>query len=389
MWIRKLILMISLIVFIGAGTDVSAAKPKYYKRPAASKNTKYNKNKYSNRKKTTNTKSKSNKSDNNKPKEITITLTDELIKQLNLEREQHISDSIRGVLEKQLRKELTQTIGDSIENIYKGKEKVKIINNYIKEQPDSTTNEDKFGKSILHENILQVDLSYQRINDEYLSPLVYRGLNIGLGNEWWQSIRKKKNFGHLGKIYVNAGSYYNYRYTNNILALGVRGGWGFYSDYKRKNLQLKVGPYLEADCFVKNIGRNVNKPVSVDFGADLNVMLSIGAAFEAKKTSYRLRYTAFINLLGAQFMPQYWESYYELEKNWSKDIRFSHLGNRINLKHELTFDIQFPHSTWRVGARHEYLNYGSNNVAIKKESFSVVVATIFHYKINGKVELKK
>lgn len=408
---------ILLMIFISSGTFAAGNRynkknyrqsSKYgYSKSRCSKNNTKNQNKKTTRntkkdnyskKKADNSTAKSESTNNENS--ITITLSDDLIRHIKIEREKEIGDSIKKELEKELRKELEVRIADSLTKYrkeiiqYKSVTKhdtiieVQKIERIVKDTV-TTRCDSLYGKAIIHENVLQLNFSYGKINDLYLSPLIYRGFAAGIENEWWQNLRKNSNFGHVGNINLKAGSYWNHNYSNSINTISINGGWGFYSNYRHKNLRMLIGPYIELNSFIKNISNNVNKPVSVDLGADLKIMGSIGFAFAAKKTSYRIKYTAFINLIGAQFIPEYWESYYEISKNIKHDIGFSYLGNRINLRHELTFDFQFPHSTWRIGARHEYLKYGNNDILISNENYSIVVATIFNYSINGKVQLKR
>jgi len=103
--------------------------------------------------------------------------------------------------------------------------------------------------------------------------------------------------------------------------------------------------------------------------------------FKGKKTSYRLQYMLRANLIGVDFMPNYWESYYELTEGVKGDIRCAGMWNHRILQHELTLDMQFPHSTWRVGLVHEYDEYGQRNMMFSHEQVSAVVGTCFHYRI--------
>jgi hypothetical protein len=51
------------------------------------------------------------------------------------------------------------------------------------------------------------------------------------------------------------------------------------------------------------------------------------------------------------------------------------------LRHELTFDMQFKHSTWRIGATHEYLEYGTEIIMFSREQVSAIIGCIWHYKV--------
>ncbi len=83
-------------------------------------------------------------------------------------------------------------------------------------------------------------------------------------------------------------------------------------------------------------------------------------------------------------MPDYWQSYCELTESIQGKVRCAGMWNHRTLHHELTLDMQFPHSTWRVGVQHEYSEYGQPNMMFSHEQVSVVVGTCFRYKLNPK-----
>ena len=333
--------------------------------------------------------------------------------EIRQEVEQQIEDSLRKVISEEYEKKISDLSKATVPEEKERKKEVSGAEN--RENNDTKISENELGdgdsmynndttfatntsfaqNSILHENILEIGGGWSKINDMYLSPLTYSGFNIMLSNEWWQKLRKNDNFGHVGKIEIRGGRVLNgahvsgKNYNSNAIAnIGLEGGWGFYSSLHQNHFDFKIGPYIGAMLDAKYIYNSYNKPVSADIAADLSMMLSIGTFFAGRQTSYRLRYLAYINLIGADFYPDYWQSYYELEKQWSKSIHFSYIGRRIALRQEITFDMQFAHSTWRLGVKHDYLNYGSNDIRFRHEYISIVVGTIFNYKIDGKVRLK-
>ncbi len=287
------------------------------------------------------------------------------------------------------------------------------------------------------------------LQDQYLSPLLYNGVNVGITNEWWQAFRGKNKFSHgvgedrlscksgenglfyvsgekkytgswehIGKVGVQGCGLQNTPKSNKIYALGVNAGWGAYYTWKwtrtgnshsnkithsdkiskydkisnsdnyvnqgcKSGFQIGVGPYLAADFMPRYIVNNVNKPYSMDIAADIDAMAFVSYSFGGKKTSYRLRYMIRTNLIGVDFMPDYWQSYYELTEGIAGKIRCAGMWNHRYLNHELTLDMQFKHSTWRIGVRHEYLEYGEKSMWFSREQVSAVIGTCFRYRTKG------
>lgn len=235
-----------------------------------------------------------------------------------------------------------------------------------------------------HENILSLRWGGIREYDEYLSPLRYSGQFIALQNEWWQGFSKSADWQHTGRVKVQGGRMFNPQYTNMAYAFGVQGGWGAHYDFNRlmavEGLHLFAGPMLDIDLLAKELIQNVNKPYSIDFSIDIKAYAGISYAFSGKRSSYRLRYMAATSLAGVQFVPEYWQSYYELTEGIvGGTVGASHPGNHLTLRHELSFDMQFRHSAWRIGVEHEYIRHSMNNLHFQREQVCLVVGTVFNY----------
>lgn len=242
-----------------------------------------------------------------------------------------------------------------------------------------------------HENILKIKYGGVWQVDPYLSPLRYTGQSVGLGNEWWQSFRKYERWAHVGAVDLTGQWSYNSPKTNRLWGLGVQFGWGAYHhwDWEDKGLQVIVGPYLEGELMARYLTSNFNKPFSMDLGIQAQAMTGISWSFAGKKTSYRLRYLVHFNVIGVDFMPDYFASYYELSEGVLKGtVRCAGLWNHQSLRHELTLDLQFPHSTWRVGVEHQFLHYGTSAMDMQRNQVNLVVGCIWHYKIRPAEQFK-
>jgi len=252
-----------------------------------------------------------------------------------------------------------------------------------------------WAENVEHENILKIQYGGSWRQDQYLSPLLYQGMMVGFGNEWWQGFKqegklgkedKLDNWQHVGKINAQFDWTYNPVKSNVLYGVRIEGGWGAHYVWKwtEYGVQVLVGPYLSLDNTIKYHGRNVNKPISVDAALHTMVQGGVSYAFKGKKTSYRLRYIARANIIGVDFMPDYWQSYYELSEMVKGKVRCAGMWNHRMVQQELTLDLQFPHSTWRLGFVHEYDEYGEKDMMFSHEQVSMVVGTCFHYRIDPK-----
>lgn len=253
-------------------------------------------------------------------------------------------------------------------------------------------------EGVEHDNILKLKIGTGYQLDSYLSPGGYTGMQYGLGNEWWQPFRQDTRLGqkgqlthwaHVGRIDASMINYSSSARNNRYLGVQLTGGWGTYYEWRWLDDRLRVllGPYMEAGLNVREHATNVNKIVSLDISIDAMAMTGISWSFYGRKTSYRLSYLLRTNLIGFDYLPEYWESYYEISQGVPGQPRCSGHWNHNTLKHELSLDMQLPHSTWRVGAEHELVNYGTPNLHFMRNQLSIVIGCRWKYKIHANARL--
>lgn len=253
-------------------------------------------------------------------------------------------------------------------------------------------------EGVVHDNILKLKIGAGYQLDTYLSPMGYTGLQYGLANEWWQPFRQDSKLGkegkltnwlHVGRADISIANYYSAHRTNKFLGAQIAAGWGACYEWKwlDDHLCVQAGPYLDAGFTIREHAKNVNKVVSFDVSIDVMAMGGIRWSFYGKHTSYRLNYLIRTNLIGFDFLPEYWESYYELSEGVPGQARCSGHWNHNTIKHELALDMQFKHSTWRVGAEHELVNYGTKDLHFMRNQFSFVIGCLWKYRIHANARL--
>lgn len=240
------------------------------------------------------------------------------------------------------------------------------------------------GYGVEHEDILRIHVGGLWLQDRYLSPLRYTGMQVGLGNEWWQPFSRHPDWAHVGQVDLRFAWIYSSAKNNLVYQLHLNGGWGAYYawNWSQPRIQILLGPYLNLDFAPRMHAREVNKPYSMDAAADVCALAGVSFCFAKGKVDFRLRYLIRANLIGIDFMPDYWESYYEMTEGVSGRVRCSGMWNHRLLRHELTLDIRCPHSTWRLGIAHAYLEYGAGDMSFSREQVEAVVGTCFRYRVH-------
>ncbi len=247
---------------------------------------------------------------------------------------------------------------------------------------------------IEHTNILKIKWGYQTQVDPYLSPLRYSGYEIGIGNEWWQTFQRVAtterdgyigNWQHVGRIDASGTKGMSSSNSNYLYDLQIQAGWGAYYDWRwnQIGLEVLVGPYLEGEFGARQHASNTNKPYSFDAAVDIEAMAGVAYRFTGQRTSYRLRYLMRINIIGFDWAPDYWQSYYEVTEGVKGKPLCAGPWNRNVLRHELAMDMQLGKTTWRVGAEHELVRYSTGSMDWWRQEVRLVIGCIWIYKTDG------
>lgn len=234
------------------------------------------------------------------------------------------------------------------------------------------------------EDVLTVGVGATYVTDEYLSALPYAGVSFNIDNEWWQPFRRQTAWTHVGELRLTSGRFSNARGSNALVGFGARGGWGAHYNYKPvAGLTVLAGVLLEADYYGRVLSKSVNKPYSMDLALALNLSAGIAYTFEAKHSAYRLRYMVRTPFAGCMFVPEMGQSYYEMASSLQGTAHFASFHNRLALLHELTLDLRFARSTWRIGVAHDFLRVSANHLTAGREQVRLVVGTVFNQSLFG------
>lgn len=228
------------------------------------------------------------------------------------------------------------------------------------------------------EDVLTVGVGGTYITDEYLSALPYSGISFSLDNEWWQTFRRHSAWTHVGEVRLAGGQLRNAHGSNAMVGLGLRGGWGAHYNYAPvANLAVLAGAVADVDYYGRVLVKSVNKPYSMDLAVALNLSAGVSYTFNAKRSAYRLRYMARTPFAGCMFAPEMGQSYYEMASSLRGTAHFASFHNRLSLLHELTLDMRFGRSTWRIGVAHDFLRVSVSHLTFSREQVRLVVGTVF------------
>lgn len=201
------------------------------------------------------------------------------------------------------------------------------------------------------------------VYDSYLSPLKYRGLNLGLLYEEMKMLKwKDGNFSFQQQYSADLSQTQNPTATASNLTLFAEGDYAVYYRFNPDE-KFQVFAGHQAGILIGGIynTRNQNNPTSVKM--NLNSGLSGIAAYKLmlKSQPIRFRYQVNLPVAGMLFAPQYGQSYYFLSDN-ENTFFVSSFHNHLTFKNILSAELPLNRLTFRITYINSFYQTKINNL---------------------------
>ena len=189
--------------------------------------------------------------------------------------------------------------------------------------------------------------------DTYLSPLEYKGPQLTFLSETHRTLRRNSHV--LFSTMLQGEFSYTESPKQNAHDMGgsVRYDAGWHRQWKNvlKGLDLSAGALAGGDIGFLYNNRNGNNPAQARANLRLSASLRGDYCFKIKKQTLALHYQAHLPLLGATFMPQYGQSYFNMfeQHNYDRNVRCTYPGNALSLRQLFTIDLPVRRATLSLG----------------------------------------
>jgi hypothetical protein len=201
-----------------------------------------------------------------------------------------------------------------------------------------------------------IGIGKSSVYDTYLSPLKYKGINLGIIYEqmkrtglWNGNVSAQ----HL--FYIELAETKNPTETATSYAGSLEYGYGLHYRFKPvQKIQFFAG--LQFAGLLGGIynTRNGNNPVAAK--ANLNLNLSGMAAYRLQigKQPVQLRYQLNVPVVGMQFSPEFGQSYYEIDLGVNAPlVHLASFHNQFILRSLFSVELPFSFCTLRLS----YMNW--------------------------------
>lgn len=222
-----------------------------------------------------------------------------------------------------------------------------------------------------------------RVNhlDTYLSPLAYKGPQITYLHETHRTLGRNPNI--LFMTMTQGDFSYTDSPAENAHDIGGNihydAGWGRqWTNVLLSNLDLTAGGLAGGNLGFLYNDRNGNNPAQAHAGIAFSAFVRADYRFKIKRQTLALHYQAHLPLLGAAFMPQYGQSYYDIfdRGHYDHNIRATHPGNALSLRQLLTVDIPIRRATISIGYLSDLRQFHTNGLKQHQYGRSFVIGYV-------------
>lgn len=230
-------------------------------------------------------------------------------------------------------------------------------------------------------------VGYGHVNllDQYLSPLPYSG-SIFRGD--YQSMHylslSTTRLSLQWSMMTSIGMEHNPAETNSIFYFALQPGVGIHYHFRpAPHFKLLVGGITNVYFANKYSFANGNNPYSADLSARLNASLIAQYNWHLGKMPLIFHYSFTTPFIGAMFVPQYGESYYEIFtlKHMAHTILFTSFANYLALQNEFSADFVLNHCTLRLSFYHDYDKHHGNSLYFETMQTAVSIGTVVNFAI--------
>ena len=212
--------------------------------------------------------------------------------------------------------------------------------------------------------------------DTYLSPIKYKGWNIGFNYQRRQALKfNPGNWISQLRIDLDINKTLNVAKNAAMWYAGVDFCYSILRRWKlSKGFSLGIGPSAELNGGCLYLNRNGNNPASAK--ASITINADGYAAWNGNicNLPITLRYQASIPITGIFFSPDYGELYYEIYLgNHSGLCHWAWPGNFFRLRHWLTADIHLGNTSVQLGYVGEIFSSKANNIVTQTISHGAMI----------------
>lgn len=225
----------------------------------------------------------------------------------------------------------------------------------------------------------RLEIGKQSAYSTYLSPFSYTGTGWALSGQWSKVI--PRNPEHMAMHFegkVTYGSLLNPAHSARELDFHANVQWGLeWQKRFSEGWMIGVGGNVGIYGGILYLPRNGNNPASAQFATGISAQGYASKRFTAGRLPILISDRLNLPLMGAFFMQDYGESYYEIYLGNHKGLaHFGWPGNRFGIDNLLMVSLDFGKTAMEVGYRFSMQREHANRLSIRLMNNAFVIGII-------------
>lgn len=232
-----------------------------------------------------------------------------------------------------------------------------------------------------------IGLGNAHIYDTYLSPLEYKGWNLGVAHEQMKMTgiaNDKVSAQHF--FAIEFANTQNPAHNAHNYSLNLEYAYGLHYRFQpMPKFQIFAGSQINAAIGGIFNSRNGNNPVAGKANLSLNLSGIAAYQFEIGTQTVQLRYQLNIPFIGVMFAPNYGQSYYEIGLGNDDVVHFSSFHNYLSMRNIFSAELPFKACTLRLTYMNRIYETKVNQLDthLSSDSFYIGLSKNF-YTVSGK-----
>lgn len=226
-------------------------------------------------------------------------------------------------------------------------------------------------------NYWSVGVGSMSLADTYLSNQLYKGIVVDLHAEhhgWYRGSDRRLSW-QVYDYWSYAPMLVNVSYSAATQYAGLTLGYGTHYVWRPvRGLELSAGGLLDIHGALKYNQRNVNNIASGDIELQLLASVGVNWHYDWRRNRLTLGYSLSTPILGAMFVPEMGQSYYELylslPKGLSDVVHFSSFHNRQGVRGKFRVELTFGTGTLFLALNHDYRQWQANSISVLNNTIS-------------------
>lgn len=222
-----------------------------------------------------------------------------------------------------------------------------------------------------------IETGSSHLADTYLSPIKYSGWSAAFSYERWQAMKfSPEKWVMQLSVRAELDRAVNPAKNSAIWNAGMRGSWSMMRRYRLpvERLTAGIGPMTDLHFGCMYLPRNGNNPAQAHAAFTVGIAAFLTYGLHIGRLPVTIGYQPSLPLVGAFFVPEYGELYYEISLgNHPNSVHAAWPASYRAIYNLITSDLHLGSTTLRLGYRFDLISSQANHITSRHITHMAVI----------------